>query len=98
MSEQRDNEASVIYEANPQHTATVQEIRERLMKMCGGHMHRFVRVQTIDGHVYEGMILHVDQHILYLQCTIQDPRSYNSRFNAILPLVLFELLVITLLL
>lgn len=100
MYNQRDpmNQAPVIYEANPQHAALVQEVRERMLKHCGGHMHKHVRVQTVDGHIYEGMILHVDRSILYLQVTMQhDPRAFLNPYNAILPLVLYELLVITLL-
>jgi hypothetical protein len=90
-------DASVIYQANPRHTAMVQEVRDHVLKNCGCHMHKYVRVQTVDGHVYEGMILHVDRNILYLQCTIQEPRAFFAPYNAILPLVLYELLVITLL-
>lgn len=96
MSEERDRQAPVIYEANPHHTAMVQEVRDRMLKHCGGYMHKQVRVQTVDGHVYEGLILHVDRSILYLQVTMQS-RAFLNPYNAILPLVLYELLVITLL-
>ncbi|MBH5318679.1 acetyl-CoA acetyltransferase [Paenibacillus sp. GSMTC-2017] len=68
-----------------------------MLKHCGSHMHKHVRVQTLDGHIYEGMILHVDRSILYLQIMMQDPRSFVNPYNVILPLVLYELLVITLL-
>lgn len=65
----------------------------RMLKHCGGHMHKHVRVQTIDGHVYEGTTINIDRSILYLQVTMHKERAYN----AILALVLYELLVITLL-
>ncbi|GKU77947.1 acetyl-CoA acetyltransferase [Paenibacillus sp. L3-i20] len=92
-----EQQAPVIYTANEQHTAMVQEVRDRMLKHCGGHMHKHVRVQTLDGHIYEGRIVHVDRSILYLQVTMQDPRSILNPYNVILPLVLYELLVITLL-
>ncbi|MGG1633988.1 hypothetical protein [Paenibacillus sp. NRS-1760] len=89
--------APVIYEAEAQHTAMVMEVRDRIMNMCGGHMHKYVCVQTIDGHVFEGKLMHIDHCILYLQCTMRDPRAFMNPYNAVLPLVLYELLVITLL-
>ncbi|WP_054026218.1 hypothetical protein [Bacillus sp. FJAT-28004] len=87
----------VLYQAEAQHTAMVMEVRERVMNMCGGHMHKYVCVQTVDGHVFEGMLVHIDHCILYLQCTMRDPRAFMSPYNTVLPLVLYELLVITLL-
>ena len=87
----------VVYQAEPQHTAMVMEVRDRVMNMCGGHMHKYVCVQTVDGHVFEGTIVHIDHCILYLQCTMRDPRAFMNPYNAVLPLVLYELLVITLL-
>jgi len=89
--------APVVYQAEAQHTAMVMEVRERVMNMCGGHMHKYVCVQTVDGHIFEGMLVHIDHCILYLQCTMRDPRAFMSPYNTVLPLVLYELLVITLL-
>ncbi|WP_338554205.1 hypothetical protein [Paenibacillus sp. KS-LC4] len=89
--------AAVLYQAEPAHTAMVQQIQEQIHRLCHGHMHRPVRVHTMDGQVYEGYIAHVDRCLLYLHCTVQDPRAFIPPQNAILPLVLYELLVITLL-
>jgi len=50
----------------------------RMLKHCGGHMHKHVRVQTIDGHVYEGTTINIDRSILYLQITRHNPRAYNA--------------------
>ncbi|WP_246096542.1 hypothetical protein [Paenibacillus sinopodophylli] len=92
-----ENTSPVLYQAEPKHTEMVMQVRDRVMGMCGGHMHKYVRVQTIDGHIYEGMLMHMDHCILYLQCTMRDPRAFMNPYNAVLPLVLYELLVITLL-
>ncbi|WP_206669768.1 hypothetical protein [Paenibacillus luteus] len=89
--------APVLYEAEPQHTAMVMEVRDRVMNMCGGHMHKYVCVQMVDGHIYEGRIMHIDHCVLYLQCTMRDSRAFMNSYNAVLPLILYELLVITLL-
>lgn len=68
-------------------------------------MHRGVRVQTMDGNVYEGTIVQVDDRFLYLsvpQATqnrafFPGAFGFNPASNVILPLVLYELLVISLL-
>lgn len=89
---------SVIYKANPQFVEMVRKVREDCRSICSGHMNRPVRVETIDGHVYEGRIVHADRHCLYLE-TAPETRGYfyNPYYSTILPLVLFDLLAITLL-
>ncbi|WP_199621471.1 hypothetical protein [Paenibacillus alkalitolerans] len=60
-------------------------------------------MQTIDGHVYEGVILGAEGGVLHLG--IRQPAGYqrffypcyNPYYNVILPLVLYDLLAITLL-
>ncbi|EFM10378.1 hypothetical protein PaecuDRAFT_2814 [Paenibacillus curdlanolyticus YK9] len=86
----------VIYKADANHAKHVRDIRSKLNPVCGSYMHRHVCVETVDGHKYTGVIVHVDERCLYLQCAWQDPRGFMP-FNAVLPLVLFELLVIALL-
>lgn len=93
----KESTSPMLYEADPKHTAMVMEVRDRIMSMCGGYMHKFVCVQTLDGHVFEGMIVHIDRTALYLQCSMHDPRAFMNPYNAILPLVLYELLVVSLL-
>ncbi|OMF32673.1 hypothetical protein BK133_14155 [Paenibacillus sp. FSL H8-0548] len=89
--------APLLYQAEPQHTAMVMEVRDRVMNMCGGHIHKYVCVQMVDGHVYEGRIMHIDHCVLYLECTLRDPRAFMNSYNTVLPLILYELLVISLL-
>ncbi|MDF2923340.1 MAG: hypothetical protein K0R57_2254 [Paenibacillaceae bacterium] len=76
-------------------------------------MHKHVMVRTIDGHQYEGVIVFVDDGNLYLNLAQDENlnRAYYYRFTpygpvpyapfnpgaAILPLVLYNLLAITLL-
>ncbi|MCE5167775.1 hypothetical protein LQV63_00380 [Paenibacillus profundus] len=44
--------------------ATVQ--KESMHELCHKHMHRYVKVQTMDGCVYQGVIECVDHEHLYL--------------------------------
>lgn len=74
-------------------------------------MHRRVRVHTIDGHLHEGTIVGMDGGIIYLnvEMTAGVQRAfypfyspfysplYNPYAGTILPLALYDLLVLTLL-
>ncbi len=66
-----------IYQAEPSTVQTLHSIRERVQYV--GHMYkkRYVRIQTIDGHVYDGVIVNVDQGFLYLHTRIpMDRRAF----------------------
>ncbi|WP_010277439.1 LSm family protein [Paenibacillus senegalensis] len=71
--------------------------------VCKTCMNRKVRVETRLGETYEGHIVHVDDHYVYLRLDQEQsraffPGAYNPFFNqTVLPLVLFNLLTITLL-
>ena len=86
-----------LYQADAQWLDQVKKTRQKLSGICGQCMHRKVRVQTIDGHTYEGVVVGHDHTYLHLSTNA----ATNSRFwgpAAITTLVLFELLVIVLLL
>lgn len=93
---------NIVYEADIE---TLKSIRERVHAACKQYMHKNVRIQTIDSHIYEGTIVHVDGRQLYLSVpqSMEMERQffypfYNPYYsNVILPLVLFDLLTITLL-
>ncbi|QJD85313.1 acetyl-CoA acetyltransferase [Cohnella herbarum] len=90
-----DNPAQV-YKADNQWSEQVRQTRKKLAGICGQCMNRNVRVQTIDGHTYEGVVVGSDQS--YLHIMTSDVRFFGPyASNAILTLVLYELLVITLL-
>lgn len=87
---------SPIYKADSQWADHVRRTRQKLAGICGQCMNRYVRVQTLDGNIYEGVVIGSDNSYLHIM-------TGDSRFlgpnasNAILTLVLYELLVITLL-
>lgn len=98
-----DSHQQVIYQADPGIARALQSMREGVHIASQQYMNQPVRVQTMDGHVFEGTIVNVDTSHLYLSISpddatkrgwLYDQYVYN---NVILPLVLYELLVITLL-
>lgn len=92
-----------IYYADPDSVQVLQRIRERVHQCCGGCVNRTVRVQMMDGSVYEGTVMQLDDRHLYLSVPQIQTRAFlpgfgfNPAANVILPLVLYELLVISLL-
>ncbi|WP_438445739.1 hypothetical protein [Gorillibacterium sp. sgz5001074] len=124
----------VIYEADQAHVDTVKTLREKIHSLCKSKlMHKHVKVQTLDGHEYEGVIVFIDGGQLYLSLAedeelMRSPYPYGpvpprppyppygpvphhpyppyspyppvpayGPGGAILPLVLYDLLAITLL-
>jgi hypothetical protein len=89
-----------LYQADSNMTRTLKSVRDHMHDICRRHVNQLVRVETLGGDVFEGIIVHCDKGILYLRLPgYGGPRSFtpNTYNDVILPLVLFELLVITLL-
>jgi hypothetical protein len=85
-----------IYKADSNWPDQVRRTRQKLAGACGQCMNRTVRVETLDGHTYEGVVVGSDNTYLHLMTGgVRFIGPYAS--NAIMTLVLFELLVITLL-
>lgn len=85
-----------IYAADTQWTEQVRKTRQQLTGICSQCLNRPVRVQTLDGHTYEGVV--IGSNHSYLHLMTRDVRFFGpSASAAITTLVLYELLVITLL-
>ncbi|MDB4868784.1 MAG: hypothetical protein JWR03_3117 [Cohnella sp.] len=85
-----------IYQADAQWSDQVLAIRRQLAGICEQCINRTVRIQTIDGSTYEGKVIGQEGSLLFLAASDQRFLApYASSF--ILPLVLFDLLAITLL-
>jgi hypothetical protein len=116
MLQQPYSNPQVIYEADQVHVETVKTLREKLHGVCKTKlMNKYVKVQTLDGHEFEGIIVFIDGSQIYLSLAEDDDRSYRIPYpgypypgypqpyppfnpgSAILPLVLYDLLAITLL-
>lgn len=95
-----------LYQARPEFQQELKKVHDHLHYHLSPYMNHTVRVQTMDHQVYEGTIAHMDADHLYLRVPQQyhssslgtptPDRSYAYN-NVILPLVLFNLLVIVLL-
>lgn len=86
----------VLYHADHNLVHHLRAIREQLHSICRKHINQKVRVETMDGQVYEGTIVDCEGGILYLR--IEEPHNGHRQFTPlILTLVLYELLIITLL-
>ncbi|CAG7617553.1 hypothetical protein PAESOLCIP111_02038 [Paenibacillus solanacearum] len=107
MSYQHPVHSQVLYQADSQSVHTLKAIRDRIHHICKQHTNQFVRIQTVEGHVYEGVIVSCDEGHVYVRVSQQQGHHGHRGFwgpgaaaaynNAILPLVLYNLLVITLL-
>ncbi|KIL36638.1 hypothetical protein SD71_06400 [Cohnella kolymensis] len=89
---------NAIYKADSHWCEQVRKTRQKLAGACSHCLHRRVRVETIDGKSYEGVIVGHDNTYLHLatgQNRFYGYGPYSAGF--ILPLVLFDLLAITLL-
>ncbi|RKP47928.1 hypothetical protein D7Z26_22220 [Cohnella endophytica] len=104
MSSQYDvrNELTPIFQCDSKLHQTLKSHRDQLHQLCASHAHRLVKVETMDGDVFEGHIHYCDRGILYLRLSNEGlnrgffpgpPDPYN---NFVLPLVLFNLLAISL--
>lgn len=93
-----------IYQCNSNVHQTLQSVKDHLHQLCADHSNRLVKVETMDGDVFEGRIVHCDRGILHLSLSNEGyaraffpgpppPYYYN---NFVLPLVLFNLLAISL--
>ncbi|MBP1996828.1 hypothetical protein [Paenibacillus eucommiae] len=90
-------QSNVIFQADPSHIDILRYIKDSNHSICSQYLGHPVRVETIDGHVFEGVIVYMDGRNLHLQVQEQNRAFYNPVAATILPLVLYELLVITLL-
>lgn len=89
--------AAPIYKADSEWCDQVRKTRQKLAGICAHCMNRRVRVQMMDGQTYEGTLVGHDN--TYLHLSTNDNNRFFGPYAAsfILPLVLFDLLAITLL-
>lgn len=101
----------LVYEADASLMQSVQKCRERVHHVCRRYMNHRVRIRTAAGQQVEGIIVGVDDHYVYLDTSgnaamMRPPYPpyygpynpyYNPYYSTVLPLALFDLLVISLL-
>lgn len=99
--QQQPPHPQIVYKANPSMVENLKRLRDEAYSVCEKHIHKYVQIQTIDGHVIQGAIVSVDSKHVYLSVpTSQQPVRqffYNPfYYSTIIPLVLFDLLAISL--
>ncbi len=63
-----------LYQAKPEFQTKLVKARQHLHQRLKPHLNQTVRVQTMDHHVYEGTIVHMDADHLYIRV----PQPYHS--------------------
>lgn len=96
-----------IYQMDPSLTEAMHSMKDHVQQVCSQYVNRPVQIQTTHGQLFEGYIVHIDAMHLYLQTMpghVGHVRGFFNPFlaqntynNVVLPLVLYELLVISLL-
>jgi len=82
---------------------TLHKTKEHIRGLCHQYLNHPVRVQTVHGQTFDGYIVDIDEYHVYLSPMPGHVRSFFGGFgpaaynSVILPLVLYELLVISLL-
>lgn len=94
--------SSPIYHCDSNLHQALKSVMEHMHGLCSQHTGKLARVETLEGEVFEGHLMHCDRGILYLN--VPQTRAFfpghgvpfaNPGF--VLPLVLFNLLTISLL-
>lgn len=94
------HQEQILYQVGSSNTHSLKSTREHIHRLCQQHVNQLIRVETLDGDVFEGFIVQCDRGIIYLRLPgTGSPRGFAPNYynDVILPLVLYELLVITLL-
>ncbi|MNB98051.1 hypothetical protein D3C75_452940 [compost metagenome] len=99
MGIQAGMQQRVLYQADNQYVQNLKSVRHHLHHICRQHVNQLVQVQTMDGQIVTGRILGCDRGLFYLGVQQHGGQRafFGSSDEAILTLVLYELLVITLL-
>lgn len=85
-----------VYQCHPDTHQYLQSVKQHLHHMCSQHANRLVRIETVDGEVFEGHIVHIDKSILYLSLSTDGTTRAFLPGSFVLPLVLYDLLAISL--
>ena len=89
-----------LFRMDPTTMNNLKSIQDHVTNTCKHHVNTLVRVETVDGDVFEGLLIHCERGILYLKLpSPMTNRCFLPGFqnDVVLPLVLFNLLAISLL-
>ncbi|REE83940.1 hypothetical protein A8990_116119 [Paenibacillus taihuensis] len=92
-----------IWQCDAKVHRTMMAVKDHLHQLCADHVHRLVKVETCDGDVFEGHIVSCHRGVLFICLSNEGcdraffPGGPPVYYNNVLPLVLFNLLAISLL-
>lgn len=97
--QQMGQQEQTLYRMDAPTMQTLKSVQNHIGNITKNHVNKYVRVETVDGDVFEGLLIHCDRGILYLKLPSHGTSrgffpGYQS--DVILPLVLFNLLAISL--
>lgn len=97
--QQQGQQEQTLYRMDPTTMQNIRSIQDHIGNISRNHMNKLVLVETVDGDVFEGFLIHCERGILYLRLPNQGAsRGFVPGFQSdfVLPLVLFNLLAISL--
>lgn len=68
----------VLYQAAPDAATALKSMRDQIHHICRAYVNRLVRVQTLDGHTYEGVIVQSDGGHVYLNVSTPNARAIGG--------------------
>ncbi|MNJ53770.1 hypothetical protein D3C77_491780 [compost metagenome] len=98
--QQKGQQEQTLYRMDPTTMHNLKSIQDHIANICKNHVNTLARVETVDGDVFEGVLIHCERGILYLRLpSHMTSRGFVPGFqnDFVLPLVLFNLLAISLL-
>lgn len=97
--QQQGQQEQTLYRMDPTTMHNLRSIQDHIENICKNHIDKLVLVKTVDGDVFEGLLIHCERGILYLRLSSHGTcRGFVPVFHNdfVLPLVLFNLLAISL--
>ncbi|MNW49190.1 hypothetical protein D3C74_265980 [compost metagenome] len=98
--QQQGQQEQTLYRMDPTTKHNLKSIQDHVANISKNHVNALVRVETVDGDVFEGLLINSERGILYLRLSSPvTSRGFVPGFQNefVLPLVLFNLLAISLL-
>ncbi|CQR51514.1 hypothetical protein [Paenibacillus riograndensis] len=97
--QQQGQQEQTLFRMDPTTRQNLKSIQDHVANIAKTHGNSLVRVETVDGDVFEGLLILCERGILYLRLpNHMTGRGFFPGFQSdvVLPLVLFNLLAISL--
>ncbi|WP_432776147.1 hypothetical protein AAFJ72_03975 [Brevibacillus gelatini] len=68
-----------LYQADVQTVSLIKDMRENVQNICKEHIEKKVRIEAIDGQVFEGVIVDIDDQNVYVE--VDDPDAEEDGYE-----------------